>query len=199
MLQLVPPTHDRRDFGEALSIRQMVDTAVERFGPIRPGLRRRPVRRRRHDGRDAGSLSGCVRRRRDGRGSARRAAATSLRGLGAHGRRRSGPRARGLGGSGTAGRPHGLRWAWPRLSIWHGDDDRIVDPANGRLLAEQWSALHGFDPAASETVELLGMRRDRWSVSQRPVIERWSIPELAHDWPRGAAESIVDFWDIGPD
>jgi len=95
--------------------------------------------------------------------------------------------------------PAGYPGPWPRLSIWHGEADRVVDPANSRLLAMQWCALNGLDPTAAETVELLGMRRDRWSVSQQPVIERWSIPDLAHDWPRGAAESIVDFWGIGPD
>jgi poly(3-hydroxybutyrate) depolymerase len=95
--------------------------------------------------------------------------------------------------------PAGYPGPWPRLSIWHGEADRVVDPANSRLLAVQWCALNGLATTVAETVELHGVRRDRWSVARQPAVERWSIPELAHDWPRGAAERIVDFWGIGRD
>ena len=95
--------------------------------------------------------------------------------------------------------PSGYPGPWPRISIWHGEADGVVDPANSRLLAEQWSALHGLDPAAPDTLELLGMRRDRWNVAGQPVVELWSLPGLAHEWPHGAAQGIVDFWNIAAD
>ena len=95
--------------------------------------------------------------------------------------------------------PTGYPGPWPRLSIWHGEADGVVDPANSRLLAAQWSALHGLDPVAPDTLELLGMRRDRWNVAGQPVVELWSLPGLAHEWPQGAARGIVDFWDIAAD
>jgi poly(3-hydroxybutyrate) depolymerase len=34
---------------------------------------------------------------------------------------------------------------WPRVSIWHGDADDVVDPANRRELVEQWTNVHGID------------------------------------------------------
>jgi len=37
---------------------------------------------------------------------------------------------------------------WPLVSIWQGDSDWVVDPANARELLEQWTALHGLDPGA---------------------------------------------------
>ena len=95
--------------------------------------------------------------------------------------------------------PSGYPGPWPRISIWYGEADGVVDPANSRVLAGQWSALHGLDPAAPDTLELLGMRRDRWNVAGQPVVELWSLPGLAHEWPQGAARGIVDFWDIAVD
>jgi poly(3-hydroxybutyrate) depolymerase len=95
--------------------------------------------------------------------------------------------------------PIGCQGRWPRLSIWRGEADRVVDPGNSRLLATQWSTLHGLDPAAPDTLELPGMRRDRWNVAGQPVVELWSLAGLAHEWPQGAARGIVEFWDIAAD
>ncbi len=41
--------------------------------------------------------------------------------------------------------PSGYAGRWPRVSIWHGLADDVVDPTNSQLLAEQWSAVHGLD------------------------------------------------------
>jgi poly(hydroxyalkanoate) depolymerase family esterase len=95
--------------------------------------------------------------------------------------------------------PIGYPGPWPKLSIWRGGADTVVDPANSGLLAAQWSALHGLDATATETMELLGMRRDRWDAAGETVLEQWSLPGVGHEWPRGAAESIVDFWNIAVD
>ncbi len=194
------PSHTGRGLGEALSIRQMVAAAIERFG----GDTSRVF--------VAGLSAG---------GAMTAALLAAYPDVFAGGAVVAGLPVGAAGGVSEALRrmaeagpdrppaawaeqvrhaaPTGYPGPWPRLSIWHGEADRVVDPANSHLLAVQWCALNGLDPAAAETVELLGMRRDRWSVSEQPVIERWNIPGLAHDWPRGAAESIVGFWGIGPD
>src|SRR5690606_9976969 len=36
---------------------------------------------------------------------------------------------------------------WPRLAIWHGDEDATVDPGNAAALEAQWSNLLGLEPA----------------------------------------------------
>jgi poly(hydroxyalkanoate) depolymerase family esterase len=95
--------------------------------------------------------------------------------------------------------PVGYPGPWPKLSVWRGGTDTVVDPANSDLLAAQWSSLHGLDPTAMETMEFLGMRRDRWDAGGETVVERWTLPELGHEWPPGAAESIVNFWNIAED
>jgi poly(hydroxyalkanoate) depolymerase family esterase len=95
--------------------------------------------------------------------------------------------------------PVGYAGPWPRLSIWRGEADRVVDPDNARLLALQWSALQGLDSTAMEEAELFGARRCRWSKDGQPVVELWSLPDAAHDWPPGAAQAMAAFWDLAPD
>ena len=74
--------------------------------------------------------------------------------------------------------PDGYAGPWPRLAIWHGEADRIVDPANARLLALQWSELHGPGDAA------------------RPAVQLSTIPGLAHEWPAEATGQIARFWNL---
>ena len=92
--------------------------------------------------------------------------------------------------------PNSFRGPWPRLSVWHGSADRVVDPENARLLATQWACLHGVDPAATQ-IRLLGdVRHEQWSSRGKAVVELWRLGALGHDWPIGAVEHIARFWDI---
>lgn len=194
------PSHSSRGQGEALSIREMVATAIERFGsdPDRVFV--------------AGLSAG-------GAMTAALLAAypdvfaggAVVAGLPVGAAGNISEALRRMAEAGPVRSP--AAWAeqvrhaapidypgpWPSISIWHGEADRVVDPANSSLLAVQWSALHGLDPTAMETAEFLGMRRDRWDAAEGPVVEKWSLPELAHEWPRGAAESIVNFWNLAED
>jgi len=79
--------------------------------------------------------------------------------------------------------PRGSR-PWPRLSIWQGGRDRVVNPANAELLAAQWSGLHGLeaDPEI-DTLPLPGVRRRAWGRAGRPAVELWTIAEMAHGFP----------------
>ena len=89
--------------------------------------------------------------------------------------------------------PSGYTGSWPRLSIWRGEADRVVDPANSRLLAEQWSALHGLDSGQTVDAE---RHREIWGSRGQPAVELWTLPDLAHVWPAGAATRIADFWGV---
>jgi poly(hydroxyalkanoate) depolymerase family esterase len=93
--------------------------------------------------------------------------------------------------------PAGFPGPWPRLSIWHGEADRVVDPANARLLAMQWSALHGLD-STGLIVEPSGVRREIWGQSKPPAVELWTLPGQPHAWPANAADHIARFWGLGP-
>jgi poly(hydroxyalkanoate) depolymerase family esterase len=194
------PAHSSRGHGEALSIREMVATAIERFAsdPTRVFV--------------AGLSAG-------GAMAAALLAAypdvfaggAAVAGLPVGAARSMTEALRRMAEAGPDRSP--AAWAeqvrqaapadypgpWPTLSIWRGGADTVVDPANSGLLATQWSSLHGLDATATETMELLGMRRDRWDAAGETVVEQWTLPGVGHEWPQGAAESIVNFWNIAAD
>ena len=77
---------------------------------------------------------------------------------------------------------------WPRMSIWHGEADRVVDPANASRLAAQWAALHGVSAGdAMEEDPGPHLRRRVWGDPEAPVVEQWSIARLGHGVPIDAA------------
>jgi len=76
---------------------------------------------------------------------------------------------------------------WPRLSIWHGGMDTVVDPANARLLAGQWCALHGLADAPSATIEHGLVRQEVWGATREPLVELWTLPTMAHGYPVATA------------
>jgi poly(hydroxyalkanoate) depolymerase family esterase len=79
--------------------------------------------------------------------------------------------------------PAGYRGPWPRLSIWHGGMDTVVDPANAALLTLQWRAVHGL-LAAPSAVTMHGLaRQEVWGAANRPSVELWTLPALAHAYP----------------
>ena len=80
----------------------------------------------------------------------------------------------------------GHKGRWPRLSIWHGDADRVVDPGNGENLVRQWTALHGLDAAAAVEDQVSpGVTRRTWGNDAAPMVEAWSIAGLDHGFPVG--------------
>jgi poly(hydroxyalkanoate) depolymerase family esterase len=107
--------------------------------------------------------------------------------------------------------PAGYADAWPRLSIWHGSADSVVDPANARLLATQWRALHGIGEQPASVFELPTARREAWGKPDRPAVELWTLPGVAHGYPVdgtghvgavtlaagiSATDQIARFWDL---
>ncbi|MFY8105392.1 MAG: alpha/beta hydrolase family esterase [Elstera sp.] len=76
--------------------------------------------------------------------------------------------------------------AWPRVSIWHGSDDRVIDPANATLLAAQWSEVHGLaesDGVAETPFVVPGIQRRTWGTARRTAVELWTIDGMGHGFP----------------
>ena len=191
------PTHVRRGSGEAQSIRQMVRSAVQRFGsdPKRifiaglsaGGAMTAAMLAAYPDVFAAGAVAAGL------PVGAANSTSEALRRMAEAGPSRS---PAGLADLVRRAAPAGFPGPWPRLSIWHGDSDRVVDPANARLLAEQWSALHGL--ASTEvTIEPSGGRREVWGQSKLPAVELWTLPGQPHVWPSDAANRITCFWGLG--
>ena len=78
--------------------------------------------------------------------------------------------------------PH--RGRWPTISVWHGSSDATVSPSNADAIVGQWRSLHGVaaTPSRSETVD--GYPRRAWSdESGREVIEEYRITGMGHGTP----------------
>ncbi|MGW7096056.1 extracellular catalytic domain type 1 short-chain-length polyhydroxyalkanoate depolymerase [Streptomyces sp. NPDC054874] len=80
----------------------------------------------------------------------------------------------------------GYAGPWPRVSIWHGDNDTTVVPRNADELRDQWTAVHGLDqsPDRTSTVGPNSTRRDAYlSADGESVVEVNRVPASAHGTP----------------
>jgi feruloyl esterase len=76
---------------------------------------------------------------------------------------------------------------WPRVSIWQGEADSVVNPANARELVKQWTRMHGLGEAAPSVEVGEGFRRRVWRDRQgRALVESVSLPGLGHGAPVAA-------------
>lgn len=70
---------------------------------------------------------------------------------------------------------------WPRVAIWHGDDDVTVRPGSAGDLARQWADVHGAVTIAADDRCGSGRRADFWRVPGGGVaVERHRIARMAH-------------------
>jgi poly(hydroxyalkanoate) depolymerase family esterase len=81
-----------------------------------------------------------------------------------------------------AASPH--RGPWPRLSVWHGSADAVVKPQNADEIVKQWTDVHGLgcEPTLTEMVD--GYPRQVWhNRAGDTVIESYTIPSMPHGTP----------------
>ena len=73
---------------------------------------------------------------------------------------------------------------WPKISVWHGSDDRTVDPSNADAIVRQWQALHCAEDAPTRIDVVDGYQRRVWCDSGGgEVIEEFRIPNMGHGAP----------------
>lgn len=71
--------------------------------------------------------------------------------------------------------------AWPRVSIWHGTADSVVDDANLQELVDQWTDLHAVDRKSDETRAMGKATHDVYRDASGAVkVETWSIADMGH-------------------
>lgn len=81
-----------------------------------------------------------------------------------------------------AASPH--RGPWPRLSVWHGSADAIVNPQNMESILEQWTKVHRLSLLPRLEHEIHGHKRRVWrSDDDVDVIEAISITGMPHGVP----------------
>jgi poly(hydroxyalkanoate) depolymerase family esterase len=93
--------------------------------------------------------------------------------------------------------PVGYAGPWPRLIVWHGLNDRVVDPANGRLLASQWATLQALG-AALPVEAGRSARCESWGDAAAPAVQLWTLLDEGHVWPANATAVISRFWGLAP-
>jgi feruloyl esterase len=73
---------------------------------------------------------------------------------------------------------------WPKVSVWHGDADATVKPANGEAVALQWANVHGLPPQPGEAKTDGAVERSVWLDGRgATVVERFVIHGLGHGTP----------------
>jgi poly(hydroxyalkanoate) depolymerase family esterase len=207
------PDQSRRGRGEALSIRQMVAAALQRFGS--------EPRRVFIVGLSAGGAMSAALMAAYPEVFAAGAVLAGLPVGCANGMvqafarmAHAGPDlpAEAWAGKVRAAAPPGYRGRFPRISIWHGGEDNVVDPGNAGLLAKQWTTVHGLGGSAGvESSPAPGVHRRIWGPPTQPVVELWRIDGLWHaypisgigrpsEWvapaPVSATDRILRFWDL---
>ncbi len=70
---------------------------------------------------------------------------------------------------------------WPRVSIWHGDADTSVKPANADALAMQWTDVHGIGYGTVRESRVGDHLRRSWHAPDGDVrVESYTIAGMAH-------------------
>lgn len=96
------------------------------------------------------------------------------------------------------------RGAWPTISVWHGGGDHVVAPSNADAIVGQWRLIHGVDAAPDRDETIDGNRRRTWLDSKgASVIEEYRIAGMGHgtplkvDGPDGCGAAVPHMLDVG--
>ncbi|WP_036350423.1 PHB depolymerase family esterase [Microvirga sp. BSC39] len=87
----------------------------------------------------------------------------------------------------------------PRVSIWHGTEDRTVAAANAAALLSQWTNVHGVSEEVFGQTSVAGHRRRAWSNRKGDtVIELYLIDGMGHGTPVRRTKAQVAAGGAGP-
>ena len=73
---------------------------------------------------------------------------------------------------------------WPTISVWHGTADNIVDVSNMEAIVGQWAGLHGVKATDYVSEREQGCLRKVWhGADGRELIESYTIDGMGHGTP----------------
>ena len=88
---------------------------------------------------------------------------------------------------------------WPRVSVWHGTGDTTVIPANAVEILKQWTNVHALPDAPSRQEMVNGYPRQVWrDAVGDDVIESYSITNMAHGTPLAVGNREDQVGAAGP-
>nr|WP_206079127.1 PHB depolymerase family esterase [Mesorhizobium camelthorni] len=180
------PSDTKRNGGEALSIRQMIEAVVVEYGLDR---RRIFITGLSAGGAMTSVMLACYPEVFAGGaiiaglpyGSAKTVpeAFDRMRGHGA-------PSERQLQKSLRDASPH--KGPWPSISVWHGSTDQTVASSNADAIVGQWRAIHGLDARSTRSEIVDGHSRRVWCNAQgQELIEEYRIAGIGHGTPLDTA------------
>lgn len=80
---------------------------------------------------------------------------------------------------------------WPRISVWHGSADQTVAASNAFLIVSQWQAVHGATGEASRTENVDGHRRLVWDNGEgTDVVEYYLVQGMPHGTPLDTGDGL---------
>ena len=83
--------------------------------------------------------------------------------------------------------PH--KGPWPTISIWQGSADHTVDLSNAAAIVDQWREVHGLGQTPPHTEVMRGHTRRFWCDAQGKVlIEEYIIVGMGHGTPLNPGE-----------
>jgi feruloyl esterase len=88
---------------------------------------------------------------------------------------------------------------WPKVSVWHGSADATVKPMNAGEIIKQWTNVHGLktDPSRNDTVD--GYPRRAWTdAAGQDIIEEYVITGMAHGTPLAVGNDENSYGAAGP-
>jgi poly(hydroxyalkanoate) depolymerase family esterase len=93
--------------------------------------------------------------------------------------------------------PH--RGPWPRVAVWHGDADTTVVPSNAREILKQWIDVHGLPADPSVRAMQNGHGREIWfNAAGDEVIESFTVSRMAHGTPLATGAHADACGNAGP-
>lgn len=76
---------------------------------------------------------------------------------------------------------------WPKIAIWHGSADMTVVPSNAETIAAQWRSAQDLDELPTQSDQSGGHSRRIWANTQgEAVIELNTIAAMGHGTPLSA-------------
>ncbi|MBV2148120.1 PHB depolymerase family esterase [Sphingobium sp. AS12] len=73
---------------------------------------------------------------------------------------------------------------WPRVSVWHGAADPTVNSGNADAILAQWLSVHALDGQPSATQNIAAHRHRIWNdATGRTVVEDYRIADMGHGTP----------------
>jgi poly(hydroxyalkanoate) depolymerase family esterase len=78
---------------------------------------------------------------------------------------------------------------WPRISVWHGNADKTVIPPNAIEILKQWTEVHGLPLSPSLKTRVDGFPREVWlNEAGHELIEAYTITDMTHGTPLATGE-----------